>query len=129
TRGSLRASEGRPSPVRGNRFFSISTGKSGFGERPAAPREPLAVPARELGDRHSVPRRVDEPAVAEVDAGVVDLGRPGTRPVGPEEEHVAGGELRPADAFRGGHFAAHLVRGAAAKSLRQRRAARVTLEL
>src|SRR2546429_9776636 len=53
----------------------LLAGQSGFGERPASPREALLVPARELRHCDAVARRVDEPAVAEVDPRVVDLGR------------------------------------------------------
>src|SRR6187549_2573521 len=47
----------------------------GFGERAAAPGQAALVPAADRGERHAVARRVDEPAVAEIDARVADLGR------------------------------------------------------
>ena len=49
--------------------------EAGFAQRAARPGEALAVPAVERRDRRPVAGRVHHPAVAEVDAGVVDLGR------------------------------------------------------
>src|SRR5262249_42296072 len=52
---------------------SIPLFEAGFVERPAAPRELLLVPVAQLGERDSVARGLDEPAVPDVDRGMEDL--------------------------------------------------------
>src|SRR5947209_12834210 len=44
--------------------------KAGLAQRAAGPCEVVAVPAGQLRERHAVLGRVDEPPVADVDAGV-----------------------------------------------------------
>src|SRR5579872_1363410 len=80
-----------------------------FAKRAAGPREALRIPAVEWGDRHALARRLDEPAVAHVDAHVVDLTRRGVRPDA-EEERVRRLEVLRRDPFRCGHLATHLIR-------------------
>ena len=69
-------------------------------ERAACPRELLRPPAVERGDRDALVRRVDEPAAAEVDRRVVDLGRLRARAARAEEEHVRRLQLGERDPLR-----------------------------
>src|SRR5437660_8729281 len=55
--------------------YRLRSGKIGFGQGAPRPRETLLIPAGELCDGDAVARRVNEPAVAQVDPGVVDLAR------------------------------------------------------
>src|SRR4051812_9981516 len=55
-------------------------GKAGLRERPAPPREFAAVPAGQRRNGDAIAGRMDEPAVAEIDAHVADLRRPRARP-------------------------------------------------
>src|ERR687895_2997877 len=68
-------------------------GQAGFGEGTSPPREPLGEPAVDAHERDAVPRGMDHPAVACVDAHVVDRRGSGTAPASPEEEEVAGLEI------------------------------------
>src|SRR3954471_18309119 len=118
-----------PSPGRGSRRLPLLTGKTGFGQRPPAPREALFVPTGELGQGDAVARGMDEPAVAEVDARVIHL--PGLRswPVGAPEEHVGGLEVRERDAPCGRHLAAHREGRPSLEGGRECGATRIGLEL
>src|SRR5712691_3249117 len=60
--------------------------EAGFGERATPPGELLAIPAGQRRHRDALPRGVDHPARAEVDAGVADRVRPRPRTVRAEEE-------------------------------------------
>src|SRR6266511_175686 len=60
---------------------------------PPSPGEARPIPAVELRERDAVARGLDEPAVAEVDACVVDLRRLRLRAASAEEEHIRGLEL------------------------------------
>src|SRR5471032_822631 len=105
------------------------SGQSGLGERPPGPRELALVPPVERRERHALARRLDEPAVADVDGRVVDLRRLRPRPLRPEEEDVGGLEVGEVDPLRARYLAAHLVRRAAAEHERERAAPRVLLQL
>ena len=74
--------------------------QAGFGQRPARPGELLPVPAGERRHGDAVAGGVDEPAVAEVDPGVVDRGRLRARAGGPKKSDVAGRELGERDPLR-----------------------------
>src|SRR5207302_4305512 len=74
-------------------------------------------------------RRVDEPAVAQVDPGVVDLALLRPRATGPEEEHVGRLELGDRNSLRPRNLAAHLVGRAALDRLGEVPFARIRLEL
>src|SRR4029450_11070011 len=89
----------------------------------------VGVPAVQREHRHAVPRRVDEPASADVDAGVTHLGRNRLRPAITEEEDVAGHKAPDGDPLRAPDLSAHLVRGAAAERARKLWRARVSGEL
>src|SRR5690242_8484023 len=101
----------------------------GFGERTPSPGEAVAVPTLQRRNRDAVLRRMDEPAVAEVDAGVVDLARLRPLAVRAPEEHVARLELVDRDPLRARHLAAHLERRAAAQRAREAALAGVGLQL
>src|SRR6185437_3473894 len=112
---------------RSKQVFSAT--EAGFGERPARPGEALLVPARELGERHPIPGRVDEPAAAEVDAGVVDLCGLRARAGGAPEEDVSRLQLRKADALGRRYLAAHRKRRSALQRRGEGGAVRVGLKL
>src|SRR3954471_10286238 len=116
-------------PDGGVGVLPLLTGKTGFGERPAAPREALFVPTGELGQGDAVARGMDEPAAAEVDAGAIHLRGLRARPVGAPEEHVGRLEVPERDALCGRHLAAHREGRASLEGGRQCGAARVGLEL
>src|SRR2546429_507283 len=100
-----------------------------LGEGTATPREALFVPTREGRERHSVCRRVDEPAVAEIDAHVVDLRGLRFRALRPEEEDVGGLEYRDGNAFCDWNLAAHRVGSPTLEHVRERAPVRVLLDL
>ncbi len=105
-------------------------GETGLGEWPAAPREALCVPVRrEQRELDALLGGVDEPAVAEVDAHVVDLGRLRPAAVCAEEDEVAGLELRERDSLRRLDLAAHRVGRAALEGRGERVGAGVGLQL
>src|SRR5437588_2829360 len=64
---------------------------------PAAPRVAVLVPAVEGDERHALPRRLDQPAVAEVERRMVDLARRRAAAVPAEEHDVGGLQLRGGD--------------------------------
>src|SRR3954453_15719262 len=103
--------------------------QAGLGQRPPGPRELAPVPAGQRPPRDALAGRVDQPAVAEVDAGVADRGRLGARAGRAEEEHVTGRELGEADPLGAPDLAAHLVRRAALDRRGEGRAAGVGLQL
>ena len=70
------------------------------GERPAFPREAVAVLAGERHERRAGARGVDHPAAADGDSHVVDLRRLRPALLGAEEGDVAGRELRERDPSR-----------------------------
>ena len=106
-----------------------STAEAGFTQRPAPPGKARCVPAAEREQRHSLVARLDEPAFAEIQSGVVDLVRGRVPSVCAEEHHVCGLELRGRDEVTLWHLAAHLVRGAAAQHSRKTALAGVRREL
>src|SRR5580765_3520519 len=88
--------------------MSLSRGnKLGLRERTSSPREAICVPAGQRRDGDAVARRVDEPAVTEVDPGVVDLRRFRLRALRSEEEDVGRLQLGEGDPFRRRNLAAH----------------------
>src|SRR5581483_635841 len=84
--------------------------QSGFGERSSRPRELACVPPVESRDCDAVARRVDEPAVPEVDAHVADLCGLRAWAAVAEEDHVGGLETGERDALGLRHLPAHLIR-------------------
>src|SRR5581483_4323264 len=110
------SSEAEESPEGGNSppLARVDNGcsvlQAGFTKRPAAPRELRAVPAGELRERDSLVGRVDEPAVADVDARVDDLAARRVRAVAAEEDDVRGLELCERDPLRLRNLDAHRVR-------------------
>src|SRR5262245_16113761 len=90
-----------------------------FGQRAAAPGEARLVPVRHRRESRAEPRGVHEPAVADVDAHVSDLGRLRSRPPVPEEDDVARGESVAAHPQRARDLAAHRVGGTPDKDLRK----------
>src|SRR5215210_6499496 len=103
--------------------------QAGFGQRPAAPGELLAVPAGQRRHGDALARRVDHPAGAQVDPGVADRARARARAGRTEEEHVARGDPRERDPLCLRHLAAHLVGRAALDRRRKRCYAGVGLKL
>ena len=57
------------------------------------PRERRRVPALQRLQRDTGARRVDEPAVPDIDARVTDFGRFGASPAAAEEEHIPGEQV------------------------------------
>src|SRR4029079_10671001 len=98
-------------------------------QRPPAPGELLLVPAGELSERDAAVGRLDEPAVADVDRRVEDLGSLGLRAVRAEEDDVGGLQLVEGDPLRARHLDAHRVGRPAAKGRGECSLVRVGLEL
>src|SRR3954453_9282466 len=110
-------------------FSGSTTGQSRFGKRPPAPGKLTRIPAVEARHGNAIPGGMDEPAVADVDPHVPDLGRLRFRAFAAEEDDVGRLELRERDAPRLRHLAAHLVRRPAAESRGKGALVRVGLEL
>src|ERR687888_253018 len=101
-----------------------------LGERAPGPGETRVVPRRrERNQRHTRHPGLDEPAVAEIDAGVVDLGGLRARPVLPEEEDVCGLERGAAYPLTTRHLAAHRIRRSSAQRSGEAFASGVAAEL
>ena len=135
-----RSAQGPPGTAglfrRGERAVALRTPpasdltEAGFGQWAAGPREALPVPVRRQGrERHALVRGLDEPAAAEVDAHVVDLGRLRPRPGRSEEQEVARLDLRQRDPLGRRHLARHRVGRPAAEDARQRGRPGIGLEL
>src|SRR2546423_4692746 len=129
-----RAGGGWTSPDRVNallarRWNGCRGGQPGLCERPTRPCKSVAVPALELRQGDASARGVQEPAAADVDAGVVDLRRPGARPPEPEEHDVCRLELGEGDPFGTRDLAAHRIRRAPAEHVGEGAFAVVALEL
>src|SRR4029079_6672843 len=115
--------------LRSDDYDLLTGNEAGFGKRPSAPGEGLAVPARQRRDGDALARGVHEPARAEVDPRVADLSGLRTRPRGAEEDEVARLQLRERDPLRPRHLSAHLVGRAALDGPVERGATRVRLKL
>src|SRR5438876_3761612 len=100
-----------------------------LGQGTPCPRETHLIPALEWCEGNSVLGRMDEPAVAERNRGMVDLCGFRLGSACAEEEDVAGNEVRCGDPLRLRDLAAHLHRGPSFQRLRELRRARVRMEL
>src|SRR5215207_11636759 len=119
-----------PSPVRGVSAFALrKSGEVRFSEGATAPGEAVGVPVLHARERDAVTRRIDQPAPAEVDPGMVDRGGSGATAAATEEHDVAGLEFCERDATRAWDLARHLRRCPAAQRLGKRFGARITVEL
>src|SRR5476649_2178831 len=81
--------------------------QAGFVQRPAAPGETPCIPAVERENGYTLVRRLDEPAVPEVEACVVDVVGARLRTLVAEEQDVRGLEVRRGNSLRARYLAAH----------------------
>ena len=105
--GTCRRGRGAPNAqrARGDARREVGLAEPCFAQRPS-PGEPIAVPPFEGDEGGAVSGRVDEPAAAEVDAGVVDLCGLGSGAVGALKDDVTRVEVQHVlDPLGGRHFA------------------------
>src|SRR5262249_23281536 len=101
----------------------------GLTQRPPSPGEPLLVPAGELGQSDALVGGLDEPAVADVDAGVEDLRSLRVHTLRAEEDDVRRLQLLEGDPLPARDLDAHRVRRPALDRRGERALVRVLLEL
>src|SRR5919197_2134433 len=116
-------------PATRSRVSSAAGNEACFGQRAPCPGKGLPIPARERHDGDALAVRMDHPASAQVNPGVIDGGRLRARARRAEEDDVARGELCEADPLRTRHLAAHLVRGPPPDGRVQGGASRIRLQL